>query len=116
MSKVLEKATAHFRTKIGGEMKKVHVPEWETDIYFKESNTLKEEAKLIELAQQGKTVEALVETLIVKARNADGTKMFGPMDKVVFMNEVDPNVIIRVVGEMNLANMQFSDQAEVEKN
>lgn len=116
MSKVIEKATAHFRTKIGGEMKKVHVPEWETDVYFKESNTLKEESKLIELAQQGKTVEALVETLIVKARNADGTKMFTPMDKVVFMNEVDPNVVIRVVGEMNLANMQFNDQAEVEKN
>jgi hypothetical protein len=32
------------------------------------------------------------------------------------MNEVDPNVVIRVVGEMNLANMQFNDQAEVEKN
>jgi hypothetical protein len=116
MSKVIEKATAHFRTKISGDMKKVNVPEWETDIYFKESNTLKEEAKLIELAQQGKTVEALVETLIVKARNADGTKMFTPMDKIVFMNEVDPNVVIRVVGEMNIANMQFSDQAEVEKN
>jgi len=116
MSKVIEKATAHFRTKISGDMKKITVPEWECDIYFKESNTLKEESKLIELAQQGKTVEALVETLIVKARNADGTKMFTPMDKVVFMNEVDPNVVIRVVGEMNLANMQFNNQEEVEKN
>lgn len=116
MSKVIEKATAHFRTKISGEMKKVHVPEWECDVYFKESNTLKEESRLIELAQQGKTVEALVETLIVKARNQDGSKMFSPMDKVVFMNEVDPNVVIRVVGEMNLANMQFNNQEEVEKN
>jgi len=116
MSKVIEKATAHFRTKISGDMKKITVSEWECDIYFKESNTLKEESRLIELAQQGKTVEALVETLIVKARNADGTKMFTSMDKVVFMNEVDPNVVIRVVGEMNLANMQFNNQEEVEKN
>lgn len=116
MSKVLDKATAHFRNKITGDMRKIHVPEWETDIFFKEANTLKEEGKLIELAQQGKTVEALVETLIVKARNEDGTKMFGPMDKVVFMNEVDPNVIIRIVGEMNIAAMQFNDGAEVEKN
>ena len=116
MNKVLDKATAHFRTKISGDMKKVTVPEWECDIYFKESNTLKEEGKLIELAQAGKTVEALVETLIVKARNADGTKMFGAMDKVVFLNEVDPNIVIRVVGEMNLANAQFNDGAEVEKN
>jgi hypothetical protein len=116
MSKAIEKATAHFRNKISGEMKKITVPEWETDIWFKEANTLKEESKLIELAQQGKTVEALVETLIVKARNEDGTKMFTLPDKVTFMNEVDPNVVIRIVGEMNLANMQFNDQAEVEKN
>lgn len=100
-NKVLERATQHFRTKISGEMRKVTVPEWECDIYFKPANTLKEESKLVELAQQGKTVEALVETLIIKARNADGTKMFSPVEKVVFMNEVDPNVLIRVVSEIN---------------
>ena len=116
MSKILEKATAHFRTKIGGDMKKINVPEWETDIYFKSSNTLKEQAKLIELAQQGKTVEALVETLIVKARNQDGTKMFTMPDKMVFMNEVDPKVIIRVVSEMNDSSDEDFDQAQVEKN
>lgn len=116
MSKILEKATAHFRTRIGGEMRKVHVPEWECDIYFKSSNTLKEEAKLIELAQAGKTVEALVETLITKARNQDGTKMFGMPDKMVFMNEVDPQVIIRVVGEMNTAVNEQMDAETVEKN
>jgi hypothetical protein len=116
MSKILEKATAHFRNKIGGDMKKITVPEWETDIYFKQSNTLKEQAKLIELAQQGKTVEALVEQLIVKARNQDGTKMFGMPDKMVFMNEVDPSVIIRVVTEMNETESEDYSQDQVEKN
>lgn len=100
-NQVLDRATAHFRSKITGEMKKITVPEWECDIWFKSANTLKEESKLVELAQQGKTVEALVETLIIKARNQDGTKMFTPLDKVVFMNEVDPNVLIRVVSEIN---------------
>jgi hypothetical protein len=101
MSKVLEQATAHFRNIISGELQKIHVSEWQCDIYFKPANTLKDQAKLIELAQQGKTVEALVESLIIKARNADGTKMFTQLDKQVFMNEVDPTVIIRVVGEIN---------------
>jgi hypothetical protein len=100
MSKVLEKATSHFRTKISGDMKCIHVPEWETKIWFKASVTLREQSKLIELAQQGKTVEALVETLIVKARNEDGTKMFTIADKMVFLNEVDPSVVIRVVGQL----------------
>lgn len=116
MSKILEKATAHFRTKIGGDMKKVNVPEWECDIFYKASNTLKEQSKLIELAQQGKTVEALVETLIIKARNEDGTKMFTMPDKITFMNEVDPKVIIRVVSEMNESSDEDYDQAQVEKN
>lgn len=113
---VLERATAHFRAKISGSMKKIHVPEWQCDIWFKEATTLKEESKLIELAQQGKTVEALVETLIIKARHEDGTRMFNIAEKAVFMNEVDPNVLIRVVGEMNLANIQFNNLEEVEKN
>ena len=116
MSKVLDNATAHFRNKIGGEMKKIHVPEWQCDIWFKPSNTLKEQAKLIELAQQGKTVEALVETLIIKARNQDGTRLFSLPDKATFMNEVDPEIMIRIVGEMNTANDEDYDQAQVEKN
>lgn len=116
MSAILDKATSHFRAKISGDMKKIHVPEWECDIYFKEANTLKEESRLIELAQQGKTVEALVETLITKARNQDGTKMFSQTDKVVLMNEVDPQVVIRVVSEMNLVANQSNSMEDAEKN
>ncbi len=116
MSKVLENATAHFREKISGDMKKVHVPEWQCDIYFKPTLTLREHSKLIELTQQGKTVEALVESLIVKARNADGTKMFTMPDKMTLLNEVDPAVIIRVVGDINEAGQLETDLEKVEKN
>ena len=115
-NKVLERATKHFQTKIGGAMKKVNVPEWDCDIWFKEANTLKEEAKLIELAQQGKTVEALVETLIIKARNEDGSRMFTPIDKVTFMNEIDPNVIIRIVSDMNAVALEQSNLEAATKN
>jgi hypothetical protein len=116
MSNVLYKATSHFRTKISGEMKKISVPEWDCDIYFKPTLTLKEQGKLIELASQGKQVEALVESLVVKARNQDGTKMFAMPDKMILLNEVDPGVIIRVVGEINEANDEDTDLEKVEKN
>jgi len=115
MTKVLDKATGHFRSKIGGEMKSIFFPEWDAKIFFKSSITLKEQSKLIELSSQGKTVEALVESLITKARNEDGTKMFTAMDKVVFMNEVDPQVIIRVVAEINETTSEDSLD-EIEKN
>ena len=115
MSKVLEKATAHFRNKIGGEMVKIHVPEWECDIYFRTTSTLKEESKIVELSQQGKTVEALVETLITKARNQDGSKMFTFADKMVFMNEVDPQVIIRISSDIGAA-VGSANVDDAEKN
>lgn len=116
MSKILEKATAHFRNQISGEMKSIKVPEWECDIYFKTATNLREEGKILELTQQGKTVEALVESLIIKARNIDGTKMFGLADKAVLMNEVDPKVLVRVVGEMNSISPEELGIGEVEKN
>ena len=113
MSKVLDKATAHFRNKISGDMRKIRVPEWDCDIYVRQSATLREESKVLELSQQGKTVEALVESLIAKCRNEDGTKMFNIADKAVLMNEVDPAVLIRVAGEVN--GIQESVEA-AEKN
>lgn len=112
---VLDNATKHFRTQLSAALESVQVPEWETKIYFKTTLTLKEQTKLIELAQAGKTTEALVETLITKARNEDGTKMFQTSDRVVFMNEVDPQVLIRVVGEINNFGAENTIEA-VEKN
>jgi len=115
MNKVLEKATAHFRNQISGEMKCIEVPEWETKIYFKNVNNLRDEGKILELSQQGKNVEALVESLIIKARNEDGTKMFSTIDKTTLMSEVDPKVLVRVVGEMNSVEVDLS-VGEAEKN
>lgn len=116
MTKVLDKATAHFRNQISGEMKMIEVPEWETKIYFKSTTNLREEGKILELTQQGKTVEALVESLIIKARHEDGSKMFGLADKSVLMMEVDPKVLVRVVGEMNSVSPDELDIGAVEKN
>jgi hypothetical protein len=116
MTSILDKATAHFRNQISGKLQSVTVPEWEnTKIYFKMASTLKEEGRILELSQQGKSVEALVESLIVKARNEDGTKMFNAADKLTFMNEVDPAVLIRIVGEIN-GQTNLASVDEVEKN
>lgn len=115
MSKILERATAHFRNQISGEMKSIDVPEWETKIYFKAVTSLKEEGKILELSQAGKSVEALVESLVIRARNEDGSRMFTMADKMILLNEVDPKVLIRVVGEMNGVGQDL-DLETVEKN
>ena len=100
---VLDNARGHFKSALAQQMMKIDVPEWNATIYFKAATSFAVEQKIIELHAKGHMVEALVETLLNKALLEDGKKMFAPADKVVFMREVDPEVIIRVVAEMNEA-------------
>jgi hypothetical protein len=111
---VLERATQHFRSKLDGSLERIRVDEWETDVYFYPTTPLKDESTILKLQNEGKTVEALVQSLIVKCRNADGSKMFAQADRVTLMNEVDPKVIIKIAGAINGVDAETLD--DVEKN
>jgi len=113
MSNVLKNATEHFKSKLNGELQKMSIPEWKTDIFYKPSYSFAAEAKIIELQQQGKTVEALVESILVKALDPEGKPMFTKFDRNTLMNEVDPAVLIRIATELNSAT---SDYEAVGKN
>jgi hypothetical protein len=102
MSTVLEKAKSHMRDKIGAGLKgPIAVSEWETEIWYKPATTFHQESKVIELQQSGKTVEALVQTLINRALDKDGKNIFRLADKQDLMRGVDPAVILRIISEMN---------------
>jgi hypothetical protein len=102
MSKVLEAAKAHFKEILAGGLKgPIKVPEWNTEIYYKPATSFQQESKIVELTSQGKTVEALVEALIMRALDADGNAQFSKADKPDLMRFVDPSVIMRVMSEMN---------------
>lgn len=100
---VLNNARSHFKSALAQDMMSIDVPEWDTKVYFKAATSFAVEQKIIELHSKGALVEAMIETLIAKALNEDGTRMFVPADKPVLMREVDPEVIIRVVADMNTA-------------
>lgn len=100
---VLDNAKNHFQGALAQNLVKIDVPEWQTSIWFKPASTFAQEQKVIELHSKGKLVEALVETLIMKSLNEDGTKMFVPADKIVLMREVDPDIIVNIVSAMNEA-------------
>lgn len=102
MSTVLDKAKEHMREKIGAGLKgPIVVPEWETEIWYKPATTFHQESKVIELQQAGKTVEALVQTVINRCLDANGKHIFKLADKQDLMRMVDPAVILRVIAEMN---------------
>lgn len=111
---VLDKATQHFRSKLDGSLERISVPEWDTDIYYYPTTPLRDESSILKLQNEGKTVEALVQSIIVKCRNADGSKMFASADRVTLLNEVDPKVLIRIAGQINGVDQESLE--DVEKN
>lgn len=110
MSKLIDKATAHFETVLAQGLKgPIHVPEWDAEVYYKASTTMFEESKIIELTQQGKTTEALVTTLIMRARDAEGQPLFTGADKHKLMRGVDPKIILSIVTQMGADNEDIDD-------
>lgn len=108
---VIKNATNHFAEKLAQGLQSIEVPEWQTIIYFKPVTTFAQEQKIVSLHGKGEMVEALIETLIIRAVDADGKKMFKSADRMILMNEVDPNIIIKIVGAMNNArDKQQEDQ------
>lgn len=98
---VLSNATKHYKAQIAGDMNNFEVPEWDTTIYYRTVTNLKAETEIVELSRQGKSTEALVMSIINKARKEDGSLMFSKHDKDTFMNEVDPKVVLRVASKLN---------------
>jgi hypothetical protein len=104
----LKNITNHYQSVIGGELEKIHCEEWKMDIYFRKTYSFKDESRIVEYSTKGLIVDALVESIIVKARDKDGKKLFNDGDRSTLMNEADPSVIIKVAGAINNANLTKS--------
>lgn len=119
MSDVLNRAKEHFSLRLEEE-KYVLVPEWGTEkdgkkiplkIFYKPMS-LKTQDRIFKHVQAG-TLKSLAETLIQRALNEDGSKMFKPVHMTELMGLVDPEVIETIVSEMAGG---YPDIEEAEKN
>jgi len=113
MSKILENATKHFNDLVQNNLKELHVEEWDTTIYYRPTLTWRQQSKILDLTTNGKTSEALIETLIIRCLDKDGKPLFNGPDRVTLSNEVDPSIILKIVGEVNGTVV---DNKEMEKN
>jgi len=95
---VLDNAKSHF-DKI--EVRTIEVPEWDTIIYSTPF-TMGEKKSLWKFAKDD-DFEFMVRTLILKALDKDGKKLFDISDKIDLMNKVSPDVITRIVGEISVS-------------
>lgn len=106
---VIQKAKSHFKEALAGDNKSIEVPEWETTLYFTTVTTFAQEQNVVKLHQEGKITEALVETLISRALDKDGKKVFKGPDRVTLMNQADPAVMMRIITELNADNEELED-------
>jgi len=93
---VLDNAVEHFDSK---ETIEIEVPEWEAVIYSTPF-TLAEQKKLFKFAKDD-SLEFLVRTIIMKAMDKSGEKIFDLSDKQKMMNRVDPKILSRIATEMS---------------
>lgn len=114
MSKdIMSKARSHFSEVMSQELKSFYIEEWDETIYFKKGSNFASEAKVIELQNQGKTAEALIQVMINKTLDKDGKRVFTDASKTELMHSVDPNVILKIVNAINSDSVSVED---AEKN
>jgi hypothetical protein len=108
----IELVKQHFQSKIAGSLRKHTVPEWGIDVYYRPTTTLRQEANIVELSTSGKSVEALVESILQKALDENGKQIFSPYDKSVLMNEADPTVVLDLARVLNGTDLPTIEEAE----
>ena len=120
MTDILSRAKAHYRDRLSAPLQYVEVPEWPdekgepTKIFYRSSMTLSEQQEILALNQAGKVGEALIATLIAKALDEDGKKLFKLVNRHEFMRQVDSEVIAQIVSQMNQDEGLTDEQ--IEKN
>lgn len=108
---ILEKAKSHYQAKLHAEPQKIEIPEWDTVAYIKPSLNLSQLGEIMELSQSGKTAEAMAMTLIFRLIDQEGKPLFRKPEKVDLMRSVDPDVLARVVSEINSGDPSEEDVA-----
>jgi len=99
---VIERAKAHFSQQ---QRRIAEVPEWADDdgkplIIHGKPLTLAEKQKIDAYRDRWGKMDALAYTLILKAEDEQGNKIFTLEDKRALMTTVDPDVLARVIMDL----------------
>jgi len=108
---VLEKAKSHYQAKLTAEPQKINIPEWDTVAYIRPGINLLQLGEIMELSQAGKTAEAMALTLIYRLVDKEGAPIFKKLERTELMRAVDPDVLARIVGEINNSDPSEEDVA-----
>ena len=94
---VIDNATNHFKEQ---ENRIIEAKEWNAKFLIKPM-TLDEQRRLLDKTKTNQ-VEAMVDLIVMKCLNEDGTKAFKLEDKKKLMTEADPNVVVDLVNKIGV--------------
>jgi len=99
----IERGEAHFSRQ---QVRVIEVPEWAGEdgqplLIYAKPLTLTEKQKLRYYTQNGSELEVLAYTLIMKAEDAQGNKLYTVAAKHSLMNKQDPEVIGRIAAQIS---------------
>ena len=106
---ILENAKKHYRAKLDSDPLPIAIPEWNTTAFIKPGINLHQLGEIMELSQSNKTAEAMALTMIYRLLDDDGKPLFRKSDRTELMKSVDPDVLARIVGEINASDPSEDD-------
>jgi hypothetical protein len=101
MSEIKKDAMNQFSARMSV-IKRLTVPEWgDAEIYYRPSMNFRDTGAVLRLHTDNNPAEAVIMTLIFKAMDKDGKKIFTKADKTEMNLRYDPDVVSRIVSEMS---------------
>ena len=105
---IIDRVKAHFESK---GVKTIEVSEWGEEgkplVIYAQPMTLAETRNLFKGAKND-DLGVMVDVIVLKAKDADGNKIFKLDDKQVLLNNADPSVIARVSKDI-LSSTSFEE-------
>lgn len=106
----IDKAKKHYKTQIERDLcGPLHVPEWDLNVYYRNTMTMGQQSQILDLHQQNKLGEATIMLLIIRALDEEGKPLFSKMDKTELMRATDSDIISRIVGEITAGDAEAQD-------
>jgi len=101
---ILEKAKQHYQDVLAQEPKPLDIPEWGGRYFVRPQISVKKKMEMQSKLTSDKMDEGLALTLIYYLVHENGEPCFKKLEMVEICRSVDPDVLIRVAGE--IADMQ----------
>ncbi len=105
----LEKAKAQYRAKLSADPAPISVPEWELDAFIRPGISLERLGEIMQCANENKTAEAMVLTVVYRLMDSEGKPIFRKVDRLELLKSVDPTVLAEVVNRINESDPSTED-------